>query len=71
MSFLGSPDLFVCNAGNNTLTTYAPGNTTPIATTTSGLDDPDAAIAGTNPLNSYVANAGNNTVTRFSRCSAQ
>jgi YDG domain len=63
MVFDASGDLFVANKYDNTVSEFAPGSTTPVATLT-GLDTPEAVAVDKNS-NIYVANSGNNTVSVF------
>ena len=57
-------DLFVANAGSNTVTEFAPGSTTAETTYTSGISHP-AALAFDSSGNLYVANEGSSTVSEF------
>jgi DNA-binding beta-propeller fold protein YncE len=58
-----SGDLYVANSGNNTVSEFAPGGSTPIATL-SGLNGP-VALACDSGGNLYVANGDGNTVSEF------
>ena len=53
----------MANYGDDTVSEFAPGSTTPTATLT-GLNDPDA-LAFDSSGNLYVANYGNTTVSEF------
>ena len=63
LAFDGSGNLFVANAGNGTVSEFAPGGTTPFATLT-GLTNP-AALAFDGSSHLFVANSGNATVSEF------
>lgn len=57
-------NVYASNAGNNTVTAYAPGSTTPLITISGGINTPTGITvdsAGT----VYAANVGNNTVTEY------
>lgn len=59
ITFDSSNDMFVSNLGNNTVTEYAPGSTSPSLTITSGICDPlFMAVNSSNVL--FVANVGGN-----------
>ena len=63
LAFDGSGNLYVANAGNGTVSKFAPGGATPIATLT-GLNSPsDLAFDASGNL--YVANDTANTVSEF------
>ena len=64
LAFDSSGNLYVANDGNNTVSKFAPGSTTPSATYSAGLSDP-VALAFDSSGNLYVANDGNNTVSEF------
>jgi hypothetical protein len=51
----GSGNLYVANSGNNTVTVYAPGQTTPSATYSSGISTPLGVAVGSDGT-LYVAN---------------
>ena len=55
LAFDASGNLFVANSGDNTVSEFAPGSTTPTATLT-GLNDPDA-LAFDASGNLFVANS--------------
>ena len=61
--FDSSGNLYVANAGNDTVSEFAAGGTT-LKATYSGLDSPKA-LAFDSSGNLYVANASNNTVSEF------
>jgi len=63
LAFDAGGDLFVANAGNGTVSEFAPGSTTPTATLT-GLSDP-LALTFDGHGNLFVANGGNGTVSEF------
>jgi sugar lactone lactonase YvrE len=64
LAFDSSGNLYVANAGGNTVEKFAPGSTTASATYSTGVSDPQA-LAVDSSGNLYVANFGNSTVEKF------
>ncbi|HKU81087.1 MAG TPA: hypothetical protein VJP76_02870, partial [Candidatus Tumulicola sp.] len=58
--------LYVTNLGNNTITVYDPGATTPSRTISKGIDTPTGVVVGADAT-VYCANVGNDTVTEYKR----
>jgi DNA-binding beta-propeller fold protein YncE len=56
-------NLYVCNAGNNTVTVYPPGQTSPSFTYDAGLNVPLYAVADSHRL--FVSNRDGGAVTEF------
>ena len=55
----------MANGGNNTVSKFAPGSTTAVATYSIGSNAEPVALAFDSSGNLYVANEGNTTVTEF------
>jgi hypothetical protein len=59
-----SKNLWVTNIGNNTITEYGPGTTSPSFTISAGVDSPTGLTVDSNGT-VYCANVGNDTVTEY------
>lgn len=62
----GGLKLWVTNIGNNTVTAYPAGATSPSITISNGVNSPTGLVVGSNGT-VYVANVGNDTVTEYHR----
>lgn len=60
----GSDNLWVTNLGNDTITEYAPGTTSPSFTISSGVANPTGLVVDSEGT-VYCANVNNNTVTEY------